>query len=549
MGNAVPSSLVEISVECRNLVDMDVFSKSDPMVVLFTWEVSVSSWKEFGRTEIIWDNLNPVFIKKFVMDYFFEESQKLKFEVYDVDSKSRDLRNHDFLGSTECTLGEIVSSARLQKALNTRREQQGGPKVNSGSIIFTAEELSTCKEEVTMQLCGHKLDKKDFFGKSDPFLVFLKSNEDGSFTAVHKTEVIKNTLNPTWRTFTEKVRTLCNGDHDRSIKIECYDWNQSGSHDLIGGFITSLRELERGPGPQNSYELIHPEKKAKKKKYKHSGTIELLSAKVVAVPTFLDYIKGGTQIHCTISIDFTASNGNPQSPTSLHYMSPYQPNQYARALRAVGEIIQDYDSTKMFPALGFGARLPPDGKVSHEFFLNGNPNNPYCQGIEGVLQAYNQALRTVQLYGPTNFAPTINHVARFAAANKSGSDYYILLIITDGVITDMPQTKEAIVNASMLPLSIIIVGVGDAEFDAMDELDGDEVRLSSRGRVAARDIVQFVPFREFLGNNTLAVSQARLAKEVLAEVPDQVISYMRANNIKPRPPLERQATFATAPVS
>jgi len=36
---------------------------------------------QFGRTEVIWDNLNPDFVKKFVMDYFFEEMQKLKFEV------------------------------------------------------------------------------------------------------------------------------------------------------------------------------------------------------------------------------------------------------------------------------------------------------------------------------------------------------------------------------------------------------------------------------------------------------------------------------------
>lgn len=50
-------------------------------------------------------------------------------------------------------------------------------------------------------------------------------------------------------------------------------------------------------------------------------------------------------------------------------MSPYQLNDYAMALRAIGEIIQDYDSDKMFPALGFGAKLPPDGRVSHEFPL------------------------------------------------------------------------------------------------------------------------------------------------------------------------------------
>ena len=36
----------------------------------------------------------------------------------------------------------------------------------------------------------------------------------------------------------------------------------------------------------------------------------------------------------------------------------------------------------------------------------------------------------------------------------------MLLIITDGVISDMANTLAAIVHASTLPMSIIIVGVG-----------------------------------------------------------------------------------------
>ena len=39
-------------------------------------------------------------------------------------------------------------------------------------------------------------------------------------------------------------------------------------------------------------------------------------------PTFLDYVKGGTELACTFAIDFTASNGNPTSPESLHYFLP-----------------------------------------------------------------------------------------------------------------------------------------------------------------------------------------------------------------------------------
>uniref|UniRef100_A0A915IT44 Copine C-terminal domain-containing protein n=1 Tax=Romanomermis culicivorax TaxID=13658 RepID=A0A915IT44_ROMCU len=76
-----------------------------------------------------------------------------------------------------------------------------------------------------------------------------------------------------------------------------------------------------------------------------------------------------TQLNCTIAIDFTASNGDPRKSDSLHYINPNVLNQYQRALTAVGEIIQDYDSDKLFPVLGFGARLPPEGRVSHEFFV------------------------------------------------------------------------------------------------------------------------------------------------------------------------------------
>ena len=46
------------------------------------------------------------------------------------------------------------------------------------------------------------------------------------------------------------------------------------------------------------------------------------------------------------------------------------------------------------------------------------------------------------MYGPTNFAPTVNHVASIARQFKDGSQYFILLIITDGIITDMPQTRK-----------------------------------------------------------------------------------------------------------
>lgn len=85
------------------------------------------------------------------------------------------------------------------------------------------------------------------------------------------------------------------------------------------------------------------------------------------------------------------------------------------------------------------------------------------------------------------------------------------------------------VQASLLPISVVIVGVGNADFTNMRKLDGDNEKLSSKGYKAQRDIVQFVPFRDFQLNGDL------LAKEVLAEIPNQIVQYMTLIGKNPGP--------------
>nr|XP_042704572.1 copine-8 isoform X10 [Chrysemys picta bellii] len=138
---SIPATKVELSVSCRNLLDRDTFSKSDPICVLYTQGIGSKEWREFGRTEVIDNTLNPDFVRKFIMDYFFEERENLRFDLYDVDSKSPNLSKHDFLGQVFCTLGEIVGSqgSRLEKAI------AGIPGKKCGTIILTAEELNCCR--------------------------------------------------------------------------------------------------------------------------------------------------------------------------------------------------------------------------------------------------------------------------------------------------------------------------------------------------------------------------------------------------------------------
>ncbi|XP_075899269.1 copine-3 isoform X2 [Nelusetta ayraudi] len=518
---------VELTVSCDHLLDRDIGSKSDPLCVLLM-NTTDSQWFEVARTEKVQNCLNPKFAKKFVIDYYFEMVQKLIFAIYDIDNKTVDLSDDDFLGQLEITLGQVVSSKKLTRPLVMKNNK--GP-AGKGTITISAEEIND-NRVVNFEVEARKLDNKDFFGKSDPYLEFYKQTATG-WQLAHRTEVVKNNLNPTWRPFRIPLQSLCAGDMDKPIKVECYDYDSDGSHDLIGVFeatMTRLQEASRSSPAE--FECVNSKKKQKKKGYKNSGVVSVKLCQVVKEYSFLDYIMGGCQINFTVAVDFTGSNGDPRSSTSLHYISPQGVNEYLSAIWSVGNVIQDYDSDKMFPAFGFGAQIPPSWQVSHEFPLNFNPSNPFCAGIEGVVEAYRACLPQVKLYGPTNFSPIINHVAAFAnqaLQQTTASQYYVLLIITDGVITDMDQTRNAIVNASRLPMSVIIVGVGGADFGAMEFLDGDDGRLRSMaGETAMRDIVQFVPFRQFKN----APRQA-LAQSVLAELPQQLASFFTLLKLKP----------------
>uniref|UniRef100_A0A8D0D9H8 Copine-3 n=1 Tax=Sander lucioperca TaxID=283035 RepID=A0A8D0D9H8_SANLU len=504
---------VALSISCEKLLDMDAFSKSDPQCVLLM-NSSGPHWCEIGRTEKIENCLNPKFSKTFVVDYYFEMVQKLRFEIYDIDTVNCSLQDADFLGELECTLGQVVSSRKLTRPLVMKDKKPAG----KGTITVTA--------------CYFLTYFQDFFGKSDPFLEFYKPTETG-WQLAHRTEVIKNTLNPVWRPFRIPLQSLCGGDVEKSIKVECYDYNSSGSHDFIGSFETTLSQIQQATQTYAAeFECTNSKKKQKKKGYKNSGIIVVKKCKIVKEYTFLDYIMGGCQINFTIAIDFTGSNGDPSSPQSLHYINPQGYNEYLAAIWAVGNVIQDYDRCIDCYTLSIILVSNCVLQVSHEFPINFNPSNPFCAGIEGVVQAYQQCLPQVKLYGPTNFSPIINHVANFglqALQQETASQYFVLLIITDGVITDMDQTRSAIVNASRLPMSIIIVGVGGADFSAMEFLDGDNgILRSAVGEAALRDIVQFVPFRQFQNAGIAA-----LAQSVLAELPDQVASFFNLFDLKP----------------
>jgi len=539
-GSNVPVSKVQLRIKLRNLVDKDTFSKSDPQVIVYCRHSTKAEWYEVDKTEIIMNNLNPEFAKPIEMDYFFEEEQQLRFVVYDIDDfTGKNSSKNDFLGEYTTTLASIV---------NARNKRIKGKllRIQHGDIIITAEEVSDSKKVVIYKFSARKLDKKDFFGKSDPFFAVYRKvssggNED-NLLLTYESEVIKNNLNPSWKKGEVKLAKISNSNVDEPLVVKIFDWNRNGDRDYIGEFETSIAELVAFKNKE--YDVINVKKKAKKgKSYKNSGVFISEYVEIKEEYSFLDYLAGKTNFNLTIAVDFTASNKDPNNPASLHYRNPSAYNEYQQAIYSVSRILEVYSKDKQFPLFGFGAKV--NNKVSHCFPLNGNEMYPKVFGIEGIMNAYARSLRSVVLYGPTNFAPVIkrviNECEQMERVEGKGANYHVLLIITDGKISDREETIRTIVKASFLPISIIIVGVGNDDFETMNELDADEVPLRDGNIVMNRDIVQFVPYRVVNASNDPKI----LAKQVLYEIPEQFISYMKQNNIVPKQQIEPDNSFVS----
>lgn len=337
MVNNLPTTQIEMTISCKNLLNRDITSKSDPFCIVRMKESWQETFVEVGRTETILDNLSPEWVKKFLINYSFETIQRMSFEVWD-----RDPTKDEFLGEFTTTLAEIVAFSGRQFIGNL----SGLSSSRKAKIILVTEEVSACKKMVKMQFAAKDLCKKSWFGSNNPFLVFSRSNEDGTHSVVYKTEV-GHSQNHVWMPMQLHNRTLCNGDFDRAIKIDCYDSRSDGDHKLIGTCHTTLTELSKGVCADNNFTL--------RKELKHKedrGIISLVSFDIMEEISFVDYIRGGTQMHFAVAIDMTASNGSPNELGSLHYFDTRRPNHYEMALRSVGDIIQPYDSAQLFAAFG-----------------------------------------------------------------------------------------------------------------------------------------------------------------------------------------------------
>ncbi len=284
-------SRVELSLSC-----LDVRKKCSTRVFAYQKLSGEdrTQWELTGSTEVHPESSNPSYIRSVVVDFRFEVSQRMRFELYNViNPQHAQLPDRqELLGLCECTLGEIVASRRVRKAL------QHPSKGASGYVEVVAEEMSRLRNLVSFTLrCSDLPIKNPLTRSCHPYAVVYRGldrqfkkerkvepqgveegggedDSDAGFddsenplwglpikkigrsepsavaqetTAVPvlRTEVIRRTRRPTWERVELSVQQLCRGNSKRPILIEIWSWTRSDVHVFVGSCSTTYSDLCR----------------------------------------------------------------------------------------------------------------------------------------------------------------------------------------------------------------------------------------------------------------------------------------------------------------
>ena len=82
---------MQLSFSLKSLPNLDTHSKTDSFLILYELKKQGNQTlkHQIGRTECIYDNLNPDFVTNVDVDFYFEEVQTFLIEAYDMDEFDR----------------------------------------------------------------------------------------------------------------------------------------------------------------------------------------------------------------------------------------------------------------------------------------------------------------------------------------------------------------------------------------------------------------------------------------------------------------------------
>ena len=445
------------------------------------------------------------FKRPIVFKRYPDITQNFVFEVVDLDTNK-------VLGRTDFVFNSTYSKKEFLLTLPLYDEEE--EEIGHLQAVFS-KCAKNSREFVGLELVGRNLINVDGEGdKSDPFLIFHRFCQNEIYVPVHCTTALLDTLNPKWDKIVLGVEQLCDKNSNSQIKIECWDWQEDLRYQFMGDVVTTLTELHTKPVLQ----LTGRGGKTK------TGELIIKTCSKLLKPSPLDFLTTKDTFSFTLGIDFSEYNKRPHNKKNLHEVDKRGSSSYLKALEEVAKIIWGQDTDGKIPCFGFGGR-PSFPEFTHDqthqlIPLSGNKHKMSIISPTLLIESYLKAIEYIEPTKPASINELIKIVKEWAIRDSKNNAYQVLIILTAGHLDNVKGSIDMLVDMSSLPVSIVLVGIGDNDFSTLEKLDGDKKWLrNSKKKLTNRDIVNFVDFEESCGNTE------KFGKKLLEEFPEQFMSY------------------------
>ena len=559
---------IELSFACTELPNADMFSKSDPMIVVYIKNINSKknnlnfssktkkkkslkndyeilgkeNYKIVGMTEAKVDSLNPIFDKKIIVSFNSKISQKLKFEIYDIDDfeNCSDLKKQELLGYIETDFSEIVYKDIWEGVLKSDNR-----RFRSGKIKVRGIESDIGQSKIWFTLEIH-----DFLTKNNIYFTISGANALNQYFKIYKSRPTKNKIRG-WYFEPFRINSnQINNDSD-NLKFEFFELRK----DKISRFLGELDITLKGMFNNVNQDIDI---------YKNNlivGKLKITNVTKDDNANFFSYVYADFCLKTILAVDLSISKKTEKKLDSenkdfldivekLEIKQPCNGSEkkieyYKDPIDKISSVLKNFDDDSQIPVFGFGAKLPPTHTItSNCFALTEKFYSPFFPNSKSVISTLEEKViknKNFILNGPTFFSEIVKFGKEFAKYIKiHESKYYVVMvIITDSILKDKKKFEEELKKCSSLPISIIICN--SFNFDKINNLAENklkeeynkkkeiyeqiEMNLRNSG---SRDILHWFKCSKY------KESLSSMTKNVLAKIPKQFVEYMESEGKKPK---------------
>uniref|UniRef100_A0A0N5A3T7 C2 domain-containing protein n=1 Tax=Parastrongyloides trichosuri TaxID=131310 RepID=A0A0N5A3T7_PARTI len=508
------SEMLDFQISCTNL-PMESYSGCKVVGFVKTSE----TYKQFFDSGVFMNNINPVFDNMGSIIYHFEGMQMIRFIIYSVDPVTN-TENYT-IGESFVNLHDLMVLGGAANTKVVRDETKIDPKQADSLIRVRA--IKSKKDLATLiKIRASGLSSLNEYPLSPYFTVQVYDKEEtNNIGLLHKSEIKRNERNPEWKSFVILTKYF-NLFKDSMIKITLYNYNPNTMDSLIGSFDTTFFQLLQGQALKFS---LNNKAGAKI----NNMAVDIQEFKPYEMPSFFDIVtKEKMGFFFSVAIDFSSFNRSTTDPNGCHSEVDDKKSDYLEALECIFNDLTQRGPAEKICVFGFGARPKNSSKTSHLIpLVCEQTNKSYFKNFNNLQNSYRKFLKNYQLSDECDYSEVIHYIRGIAKAAQTQlpneRSYFVLIIMTHGVVKHNRKIIDAIVACSTLPISVIIVPIeNDVNYfpknnnDKFNNIFLPQIKNSDNSPLL-REVITLV--------QPSMIKEHKLSKLVLQNIPRHVESW------------------------